>query len=372
VFLEATRDHDLVRVQWRSEGRIRTRSWRDNPDSRDSALRFARAIARDGFNPTERQSVTVANLWDRFVASEFPHLRLRTRSSYGARWAQWLKVVDSRKPIELVSASALDELVADMRRQGRVANQIRLTITLVKGVFRWARSRNLIDTYPFDFYRFKARSGEPSPEISEYRLDEAAKILKQLNPAKSTQWRPWAVLNFVAHQGTRASATLNLRWADIDLAEGVFRWPAQYDKLGRNWVQPIRAATRASLDLAAENRRRAGYSGPWVFFSTYVRTYGPGGRRTHEYAPYSLMSLYAALRKAEERAGVCHGYRRALHGFRRMVAGEVFDATKDVVATMEFIGDRDITMAQRYIKRRIDRVRWAAGQADEQGRNVLK
>ena len=59
-----------------------------------------------------------------------------------------------------------------------------------------------------------------------------------------------------------------------------------------------------------------------------------------------------------------------MHGFRRMVAGEVFDATRDVVATMEFIGDRDISMAKHYIRGREDRVLRAAQLTDRQQRSV--
>jgi hypothetical protein len=47
-----------------------------------------------------------------------------------------------------------------------------------------------------------------------------------------------------------------------------------------------------------------------------------------------------------------------------MVAGEVYDATHDVVAAMEFIGDTSIRMADRYIKKRLERTRTAALLAD--------
>ena len=52
--------------------------------------------------------------------------------------------------------------------------------------------------------------------------------------------------------------------------------------------------------------------------------------------------------------------RRGTHGLRRMVAGEVYDATLNPLAAMEFIGDTSIRMAETYIKRRLDRVRAAA------------
>jgi hypothetical protein len=54
-----------------------------------------------------------------------------------------------------------------------------------------------------------------------------------------------------------------------------------------------------------------------------------------------------------------------------MVAGELFEATRDAVTAMEFIGDRDISMAVHYIRRRLDRARQAAREADAQGRSAI-
>jgi integrase len=365
VFVEPVGRHRLVRVQWRADGRILTRSWRDSEETRVSAVKLAQALIEGTVSPDVGQPLTLDALWERYAAAEFPGLRERSREIYRSRWALWIRAAGGATRTDLVTARMLDRMVEQLRADARAPNQIRMVIDTVRIVFRWARSRALLEHYPFEFYRFKLRTGEVPAEIAEFRLAEASAILGELDPDKSTQWRAWALLNLIAHQGVRANAALHLRWDDIDSEADLIRWPARFDKLGRTWEQPIREPSRRSLEVARSMRQRNQYAGPWLFYSSYKR-----GRASDEDVPYSIQSLYSALKGAERRAGVPHKDRRGLHGFRRMVAGEVFEATRDVVATMEFLGDRDIAMAQRYIKRRLDRVRWVARAVDAENRSA--
>jgi hypothetical protein len=123
----------------------------------------------------------------------------------------------------------------------------------------------------------------------------------------------------------------------------------------------------SALEWARWWRDKTGYSGPWVFFSLDRRS----GTRTHGNARpgvYRVQSFWAALVKAELRAGVVHRPFRAAHGLRRMVAGEVLARTGDPVLAMHYIGDTDLktkTM-KRYLKKREDPLRaiaesWTVG-----------
>lgn len=76
---------------------------------------------------------------------------------------------------------------------------------------------------------------------------------------KPGQWRPWVAINLMAHQGIRASAVLHLRWSDVDLVTGLINWPASWDKMGRQWVQPIRGGTMKSFEVADAMRRKHQY-----------------------------------------------------------------------------------------------------------------
>lgn len=75
-----------------------------------------------------------------------------------------------------------------------------------------------------------------------------------------------------------------------------------------------------------------------------------------------------ALLKAEARAGVEHKERRAMHGLRKLAAGNVADETGDMRLGMEWIGDRDMKQAPAYLKRRSERMDRAAKAASSGAR----
>jgi hypothetical protein len=80
---------------------------------------------------------------------------------------------------------------------------------------------------------------------------------------------------------------------------------------------------------------------------------------------YTPQSLWAALRRAESRAGIEHHERRASHGLRRLLAGEVNALTGNAKLAMDAIGDRDIKQAQRYLRPRQDELKAAFDRLDE-------
>ncbi len=161
--------------------------------------------------------------------------------------------------------------------------------------------------------------------------------------------------------GVRQRAALHLQWEDVDLEAGVVTWRAQYDKVGREWSQPIRDATRSALLTALYWRERDGYTGPWVFYSSW------SSKAKGREAPgvFGAQGLWKALRNAEVAAGVPSLPLRSAHGLRRMVAGEVLRETGDLVLATHFIGDTDFRVMQRYLKRRDDRLEAVAKQLDK-------
>ena len=241
-----------IRVEWREGPHRRTRSWPDEPEGETLAVRFARRVA-GGFIGSE-EPLTIDGLWALYRATEFPDLRPATRRAYEYCWRDWRKLVGGHYPAGRISARHVDQLRFRVRRAEEQPGRVRRIYTVVRLVYRWAHARGLLLSYPFENYRLRLpRSGQPS-EPAEYRLEEARSILAQFDPASRTQWRPWAILNLVIHQGIRATACLHLRWADVDFEAGVIVWPAQFDKLGRTWRQPIRVASLRSFEVARRER----------------------------------------------------------------------------------------------------------------------
>ncbi len=241
--------------------------------------------------------------------------------------------------------------------------EIHRTITTVKTVHGWAHRREYLALNLLAAYRFKTAKEDRTEPPAEYTAAEREAILKALSPLKSTEWRPHVAVAIAARQGARMNAILHLQWDDVDFTDGEITWRARWDKTGREWSQPLRRGTREALEIAWLWRERDGYRGPWIFYSSHTRKRALGDDDPG--IVYDPTSLERALGLAEQRAGVTHLPYRAMHGFRRALAGDVLAMSGDMKLAMEFIGDRDVGQAASYLKRRPERLSAVAAALDE-------
>lgn len=159
----------LVRVQWRECGRIRTKSLPLSPDSKREAKAYAKGVVqrlqRTGSATLER--ITVAQLFDRYYAAQSPKWREKTRTTTKARWQCFQNQVGANTMADLVSADTLDEVRAE-RRSRYAANQVVQTISLAKAVWRLAGSRRWIPDNPLAQYENRMGKDEAPLNVPEY------------------------------------------------------------------------------------------------------------------------------------------------------------------------------------------------------------
>jgi integrase len=352
-------DGDLVRAQWYEAGVRRVQSWANTPENRVTAKEWARAFAdarTRGPAPASAPRRILRELWVLYVAAEFPHLRPRTRTLYAGRWRRWEAFLGPTFVAEDTTQEHADEFRGRLAQAGVAVNQARNAVAVVRLVYGWAERRELLARNRLAGYRFKVAKDAPRNDPDEYRVDEWLAMLAVLDYRNPGQWRPWVLLSLLGHQGPRVNAALHLRWEDVDLDAGTVTWRSGWDKMGKELTQPLRWGAVAALLTARAWRARDGYTGPWVFYSSH--------RRNGDAAAYKVQSFWYHLRAAEDAAGVVHRPLRAAHGFRKMVAGEVAEATGDPWLALGFIGDDDIRMVRRYVKRRDDRLAAVAAQLD--------
>jgi integrase len=201
------------------------------------------------------------------------------------------------------------EFRAALLKQHKLATSTaRQTIRTVKMVYAWGEANELIDRNRIHAYKFKVAKEQRTESPAEYSGDETAKMMAALDPKSATQWRAWVALTICGNQGVRQNAALHLQWDDVDELLGVMIWRSQWDKMGREWSQPIRSATREALRVAREWREKNEYAGPWVL---------PQGSSKSKSEVYTLGSLWQALKGAETRSGVARINRRGGHSLRR-------------------------------------------------------
>jgi integrase len=361
VFVETFADRrrqDLVRVQWRENGRLKTESLPNSRENQTRAKAYAEGVAERlaMHGVAERERVTMYDLGERYLlAHPTPETwRPKTRKTFLARWKVWLAFATPERHIDTVTPDTLDEFRAAMRAQEYAINQVANHVQMVRSVYRFARERKYLLENAIADYAMKLSRDQRRLEVPEWTEEEAALILVELPPRSPRHWRAFVAIVLDAVLGGRSNALLNIEWRDVDLDTRTVRWRPELDKLAKDRTQPLpRDAVRA-LRIARVWRARIGYTGPYVIPGDSARR----KKKERGDQPYSYQSLNQALRNAATRAGVRWIPYRAMHGFRRMVLNNVLELTGNLTRAGQFIGDTDMrTLTRSYVRSRPEELR---------------
>lgn len=354
-------DAETVRVQWyegpKGEKQRHSKDWPNTPEAKKTAKAWAKGFSEERSSERKAEKPGVREIWERYATAEFPALRRRSQEIYAEYWRYWEQMWGKTFRAEDATLEMVDEFRAALRGRGLAVTTIGEAIRTVKRIYRWAHKRRLIPANPIGDYEYRIAKDDRKESPDEFSAGEFDKILGKLDPESATQWRAFVALSICGYQGVRQRAALHLQWPDIAEAANDITWRREWDKMGREWKQPIRAGTLRALAVARYHRERSGYTGPWVIPQGSKKSKGDG--------TYSPQSLWSALQGAEKRAKIRHRTGRGAHGLRRLLAGEVNAATGDAVLAMHAIGDTDLRVMTRYLKRRDERIRGAFEKLDE-------
>jgi hypothetical protein len=334
-------------------------------------------LERERTSAAARPRATLRDLWTAYRNANWDDLRPKTRIAYEGRWAKWERFVGRDTLADDVTLQHADDYRAAARKVDTALNQIRQVLNVARIVFAWGSTRKLITVNELALYRWKQPKDAVVNEPAEYSEAEWEQLLAVASPQKGTTWRIHVALMLAGRQGPRANAARHLKVEDI--VDGEIRWPAEFQKNGKALVQPMTDDAIAAVMTALYWRQECGYAGPWLLFagggnkrlaparvnavlgasSRYRRRSDRSYRRDRtadQDTPYTYAAMHRALLKAEERAGVEHKRYRAFHGFRRMAAGNAAEKTRDARLGMQWIGDRDMKQAPKYLKQRDDQM----------------
>jgi integrase len=313
--------------------------------------------------------ISVRELWTAFKDAEFSSevgegLRKATQISYAHHFKRFELYVGKDRAAETIKVPELAAMRKIERAAGRALNQTRQTMNVVRIVFRWGIEHELLTHSPLAVMRWKSRKDAPAPLApDEYVTAEFEKLLGAVDKDDTRQWRAWVFLMLVGHYGMRANAVLHLRWRDIDVEADTITWPARYQKQGKDLVRPLTWEGWSALLVAKAQRERvatfrklshhtnekAGVDrleeADWVLFAERDKA-----------QPMSYQSMHYHLTQAEIRGKVEPKPYRKAHGFRRMVVGNVIEATGDRMLGLEVVGDKDPKVLMSYDKRLKDRI----------------
>ncbi len=346
VFVE--RGGKMIRVQWRIHGALKTQSFPSTAIGKANARQYAQGVVESLEARKLPARVTVAELWGRYAESELTNLRPRTFALNADAWRKWELFVGRETVAEDLGVDSMAGLRAELERKYKLGvNTIARIVRGVKVVYNWGEAHELLARNKLHRYRYKVGKDKRPPKVAEYRREDFDALCAAL-PLEGRNWRAGGIVRLCGYQGIRQGAVRHLRWEDVDFAAGTIRWRPEWDKLGRDWSQPLRTSTAQTLERLA--LRASGE--PWVFPAPRTRKSGD--------AVYSAQALWWALTEAEKRAGIEHKANRGAHGLRRMLAGDVLAVTGNLKTAGDAIGDKDLRILQEhYLSDRPEEVRAA-------------
>lgn len=354
VVLEDLATGPAARVMWREAGARRKESF---PATREGKL-HARAFAQGTHERLSARRVelparlTLAEIFEKYVLASESSWRPKTRVNEINRWRYFVNFVGPNTFADLVTPDTLDEArrallkTGGARGQAIAPNQVHGILSNVCRVWRLARARKWIAENALADYRIPRSKEDRALDVDEFPPEEAGRIMRRLPASDSRRWRAHVACRIAGTQGPRVRALLLSEDADYDLAARTVRWRGEHDKLGRERVQPLTRDAVAAVRIARIWKARIGYTGKYLLPATR-------SLRREEDLPWSYAALVRLLGVAQTESGVALRAYRAMHGFRRMAARSVLDATGDVNAAAEWIGDTDLrTVKRSYLKER--------------------
>jgi integrase len=217
--------------------------------AREEAKRLKRLID-GGADPVGEQqeargAPTVSDLCDRFLAEFSSTLRPSTAGDYAALVRMHIKPALGRQKVAAVRYAEIAALHRRMSGQG-TGHQANRAVALLSRMFNLAIRWQWRTDNP-------ARGIERNQEPARHRYLSAAELVSlSVSLAEHPDQQAANIFRLLLLTGARRSEVAGIRWADLDLAEGVWTKPAATTKQKAMHRVPLSAPARQLLaDLHA-------------------------------------------------------------------------------------------------------------------------
>ena len=252
----------LIQIEWREEGRRRSRSLGHRDWDRAKRQADEVAAGRAGGHvpeaaPAESAPLTLKTLFDIYGDEVTPTKGERSQQHDEAAMKMFLGFLGAdRKPATL-SQRDWDRFIRE-RRSGQVGlsgrpvsdRTIERDLKLLLAILNWAaKSRDeeghlLLESNPLRGLKLPTEKN-PTRVLLQHSEYEAL-----LEVSVGMDWRFNVALVLAHETGHRIGAIRNLRWSDVDMEGGVIRWRAEHEKSGYEHRTPVTTAALAVLEEA--------------------------------------------------------------------------------------------------------------------------
>ena len=252
----------LIQIEWREEGRRRSRSLGHRDWDRAKRQADEVAAGRASANladeaQAESTPLTLKTLFDIYGDEVTPTKGERSQRHDEAAMKMFLRFFGrDRKPATL-SQRDWDRFIRE-RRSGKVGlsgrpvsdRTIEQDLRFLLAVLNWAaKSRDeqghlLLESNPLRGLKLPKEKNPTRVLLTHSEYEALLKV------SVGMDWR-FRVALVIAHEtGHRIGAIRKLRWSDVDMEGGVIRWRAEHEKSGYEHRTPVTADALAVLEEA--------------------------------------------------------------------------------------------------------------------------
>ena len=321
----------LFQIEWRENGRRRTRSLRHR--DRQRAKRQADAVSAGFRSPdlngkAEAEPLTLANLFGIYGEEVTPTKVARVRQRDRAATRMFLDFLGPDRRPETLSRRDWDRFIRE-RRAGRAGlsgkpvgdRTVECDLKFLLAVLNWATKskdeygRLLLDRNPLRSLRTPKEKNPTRVILS----DEEYRAVLQVS--QRVDWRFHVALVLAHETGHRIGAIRQLRWVDIDFEGRTILWRAEHEKTGFEHRTP--ATTQAVAALGFARRANPGN--------------GDGPVLPAPQDPSKCVSrprAYVWWKRAERLAGLERRRGRGWHSLRRKFASDLMDLPLKVLCEL--------------------------------------
>jgi integrase len=266
--------------------------------------------------PAHQARLTLGVLFRRYVTEGKYHpdgsLKTEVYLRHVARTGEHLgSHFGSDFPVEDLTPDRIREYVR-LRREGAIsghpagASTIQRDLGMLKAALNWACTiydggQPILARNPLDKVKFPRERNPKRPVLEESTILRLMDVAPDVHPFLRT------LIVLARRTGRRLSAILNLRWDDVDFADGVIRWRAEHDKLRRTWTVPMHPEVQAEL---VRFRKAQGVIGNALLFPHPRQSRCVGQAVTRHLAAWWLREAFRRGRIEKPAGSLWHMFRR--------------------------------------------------------------
>ena len=274
---------------------------------------------------TMKTSKTMAECFEDFIlAKRAQGLADKTIVSYQSQFRSISRHLDITTPIEELTKSDLDSMVASMRQSNLATNSISSYVRVFKVFLSWCNEENIT--------RLNMKQYKSEETVKEtYSDSELQKLLKKPNLRKCrfTEYRAWVIVNLLLNNGCRAATVRNIKNGDVDLDNFVIY--LRHTKSRKSQVIPL--CSELCGILKEYMRIRGGGADDYLFPTE-------SGEKLKEYA------LKNSIERYNKRRGV---QKTSIHAFRHTFARKyLIDCGGDAFTLQRLLGHSTLEMTKHY------------------------